>query len=131
MKRRQTVGGGLAGALGMTECQGNPASTPKVSPTSRPTAKCRAARGRQGYGHAGFGAGTAWQSMAVHSSCPGTASGAQQADLGCSPRGDWKLFSPGRAGQCVHAEGALCPAPSWGQTWCSGYQLCAGFRLLV
>lgn len=28
-----------AGDVGMTECQGNPASTPKVSPTYRPTAK--------------------------------------------------------------------------------------------
>lgn len=51
----------------MTECQGNAASTPKVSPTYRPTAKWMAARGRQGYGHAGLegGAGVAWQDCAV------------------------------------------------------------------
>lgn len=50
----------------MTECQGNPASTPKVSPTYRPTAKWMAACWRQGYGHAGFegGSGVEWQRMA-------------------------------------------------------------------
>lgn len=66
VEEKADSGGDPAGALGMTECQGNPASTPKVSPTSRPTAKCMAARGRQGYGHAGFGAGTGagWQRMA-------------------------------------------------------------------
>lgn len=66
LKRRQTIGGDPAGDMGMTECQGNLASTPKVSPTYRPTAKWMAARRRQGYGRAGFegGTGVGWQRMA-------------------------------------------------------------------
>lgn len=58
--------GDLVGDVGMTECQGNPANTPKVSPTYRPTAKWMAARRRQGYGHAEFegGTGAGWQGLA-------------------------------------------------------------------
>lgn len=44
-------------------------------------------------------------------------------------RGKRKLSSkssPGNAGQCVHAEDALCTASSWGENLCLGYQLCAG-----
>lgn len=72
--------GDPAGDVGMTECQGNPASTPKVSPTYRPTAKWMAACLRQGYGHAGFegGTGVGWQRKArLCSPC------AQEHDQGC------------------------------------------------
>lgn len=70
--------GDPAGNVGMTECQGNPASTPKVSPTYRPTAKWMAARLRQGYGHAGFEGGVGWQRMAcLHGPC------AQERAQGC------------------------------------------------
>lgn len=76
--------GDPAGDVGMTECQGNPASTPKVSPTYRPTAKWMAAWLRQGYGHAGFegGAGVGWQKiLSARSLCPGMCAGMWKAEL--------------------------------------------------
>lgn len=66
----------------MTECQGNPASTPKVSPTYRPTAKRMAACRRQGYGRAEFegGTGAGWPACAV------LVSGSMFCDIACRIR---------------------------------------------